>query len=83
MSDHHAGRKLLEDEEIALFEKRVGLYSRKLEKMNQPLSDEVRKILEFELHVCSEAICGASKKFILTTSIVFLICNSNFRFRKI
>ena len=42
VADHHSGRKLLEDDQIALFEKRVGLYERKLEKMNQPMSDEVR-----------------------------------------
>jgi hypothetical protein len=39
---HESGRRLLSDEDYALHAKRIGLYGKKLEQMNQPMSDEVR-----------------------------------------
>jgi hypothetical protein len=49
VADHHAGRNLLEGEELATFTKRVGLYERKLEKMKQPLDErEIARMIQRE-----------------------------------
>jgi hypothetical protein len=49
VADHHDGRNLLEDEELASFTKRVNLYERKLEKMKQPLDEkEIARMVERE-----------------------------------
>ena len=47
VADHEEGRSLLEDEEYALLTKRIGLYEKKLEKMDGPLDDrEVERLVE-------------------------------------
>lgn len=39
VADHEHGRALLDDEEYALLQKRIGLYENKLEKMEGPMDD--------------------------------------------
>jgi hypothetical protein len=49
VADHHAGRNLLEDEELATFTKRVTLYERKLKKMKEPLDEkEIARMIQHE-----------------------------------
>ena len=50
VADHEEGRQLLEnDEEYALLQKRIGLYERKLERMNEPMDErEVDRLVERE-----------------------------------
>ena len=49
VADHHAGRNLLEDEELATFTKRADLYERKLEKMKEPLDEkEIARMVQRE-----------------------------------
>jgi hypothetical protein len=47
VADHERGRSLLEDEEYALLRKRIGLYEKKLEKMEGPMDErEVERLVE-------------------------------------
>ena len=42
VADHHDERVLLEEKELTTYTKRVDVYSRKLERMQKGLTDEVR-----------------------------------------
>eukprot|EP00980_Cylindrotheca_fusiformis_P002848 scaffold672_cov126-Cylindrotheca_fusiformis.AAC.49 len=49
ITDHEAGRNLLDGEEYEKLAKRVGLYERKLEKMREPLDErDIERRLERE-----------------------------------
>ena len=49
ISDHEEGRKLLEGDEYALLQKRVGIFERKLEKMSRPMDDRyIDMLVEME-----------------------------------
>jgi len=49
VADHEEGRSLLEGEDYALLTKRIGLYERKLEKMEGPMDErEVDRLVERE-----------------------------------
>ena len=39
IADHDNGRSLLEDEEYARLSKRIGLYEKKIEKMEEPMDE--------------------------------------------
>jgi len=47
IEDHESGRHLLEDEEYNRLSKRIGLYERKIEKMEVPMEErEIDRIME-------------------------------------
>jgi len=47
VADHEHGRSLQEDEEYALLQKRIGLYEKKLEKMEGPMNErEIDRLME-------------------------------------
>ena len=47
VADHENGRSLLEDEEYARLTKRIGLYEKKLEKMEGPMDNrEIDRVMQ-------------------------------------
>lgn len=47
LADHEQGRSLLEDEEYERLQKRMGLFEKKLEKMEEPMDErEIEKVME-------------------------------------
>jgi mevalonate pyrophosphate decarboxylase len=49
VANHRSGKELLEDADVATFEKRVDLYERKLERMKQPLDEkEIERMVQRE-----------------------------------